>query len=54
MCETGEISTYVLAFLQEISIVIHHKKSRRHKKDKLLNLENIYKWTLYKYIGLQD
>jgi hypothetical protein len=37
-----------------IKTVIHHKNARRQKKDRLLDSNNAYKWTLYKYVGLQE
>ena len=55
MCETGKNIKFCSCLVGgNINTIIHHKKSRRHKKDKLLNTSNIYKWTLYKYAGLQD
>ena len=55
MCETGKnIKLCTCLVGGNINTIIHNKNSRRKKKDRLLNSDNIYKWTLYKYVGLQD
>ena len=55
MCEIGKnIKLCSCLFEGNINTIIHNKNSRRHKKDKLLNPDKIYKWTLSKYAGFQD
>lgn len=55
MCESGKnIKLCTCLVGGTANAIIHNKNSRRHKKDQLLNSENIYMWTLYKYVGLQD
>lgn len=55
MCETGKnIKLCTCVVGGNTNTIIHNKNSRRHKKDRLLNSDKIYKWTLYKYVGLKD
>lgn len=55
MCKTGKnIKLCTCLVGGNTNTVIHNKNSRRHKKNPLINSDNIYKWTLYKYVGLHD
>jgi hypothetical protein len=55
MCETGKnIKLCTCLARENTNTIIHYKNSKRHKKNRLLNPENIYKWTLYRYVGLKD
>lgn len=55
MCEISKNIKLCSCLVEgNIAPVIHNKNSRRHKKNKILDISDAYKWTLYKYIGTKD
>ena len=55
MCKTGKNIKFCTCIVDGNSDpIIHHKKSKRNKKEPPLNSDTIYKWTLYKYSGLEE